>query len=65
LLDTRAGRIAVDAQRLTSLPDVWASGGCVAGGQHRTAVAVEYGKRAALSIDQSLRAVRTTEANHG
>ena len=56
LLDTRAGRIAVDAQRRTSLPNVWAGGDCVAGGQDLTVVAVEDGKRAALSIDQVLRA---------
>jgi len=60
LLDTRAGRIAVNAQRRTSLPDVWAGGDCVAGGEDLTVVAVEDGKRAALSINQHLRAAPAT-----
>jgi glutamate synthase (NADPH/NADH) small chain len=56
LLDTQAGRIAVDAQRRTSLPGVWAGGDCVAGGQDLTVAAVEDGKLAAQSIDRALRA---------
>jgi glutamate synthase (NADPH/NADH) small chain len=56
LLDTRAGRIAVDAERRTSLPGVWAGGDCVAGGPDLTVAAVEDGKLAAQSIDRALRA---------
>ena len=50
------GRIRVDAERRTTLPDVWAGGDCVAGGQDLTVSAVEDGKQAALSIDRALRA---------
>jgi dihydropyrimidine dehydrogenase (NAD+) subunit PreT len=49
------GRIAVDEERRTSLPGVWAGGDCVAGGQDLTVVAVEDGKQAALSIDRALK----------
>jgi glutamate synthase (NADPH/NADH) small chain len=56
LLDTQSGRIAVDAERRTSLPGVWAGGDCVAGGQDLTVAAVEDGKLAAQSIDRALRA---------
>lgn len=55
LLDLRDGRIAVDAQRRTSMAGVWAGGDCVAGGRDLTVVAVEDGKQAAISIDASLR----------
>ena len=65
LLDTRTGRIAVDAQRRTSLPNVWAGGDCVAGGQDLTVVAVEDGKRAALTIDAYLCAPKKTTVSHG
>ncbi len=65
VLEMKAGRIAVDAERRTSIPGVWAGGDCVAGGQDLTVVAVEDGKRAALSIDRHLRAVSKTEAQHG
>jgi len=54
LLEMRDGRIAVDEERRTSIPGVWAGGDCVAGGQDLTVVAVEDGKRAALSIDKAL-----------
>ncbi|KLK93373.1 dihydropyrimidine dehydrogenase [Microvirga vignae] len=54
VLDLDRGRIAVDADRRTSLPDVWAGGDCVAGGRDLTVVAVEDGKQAALSIDRTL-----------
>jgi glutamate synthase (NADPH/NADH) small chain len=56
VLELRAGRIAVDEERRTSIPGVWAGGDCVAGGQDLTVVAVEDGKRAAHSIDRYLRA---------
>jgi glutamate synthase (NADPH/NADH) small chain len=54
-LELRDGRIAVDDERRTSIPGVWAGGDCVAGGKDLTVVAVEDGKRAALSIDRALR----------
>ena len=65
VLEMRAGRIAVDAERRTSIRGVWAGGDCVAGGQDLTVVAVEDGKCAALSIDRYLRAISKTEAQHG
>jgi glutamate synthase (NADPH/NADH) small chain len=52
LLDLRDGRIAVDGERRTSVPGIWAGGDCVAGGQDLTVAAVEDGKLAALSIDR-------------
>jgi glutamate synthase (NADPH/NADH) small chain len=48
------GRIAVDEERRTSLPGVWAGGDCVAGGDDLTVVAVEDGKLAAESIHRAL-----------
>ncbi|MYZ47405.1 NAD(P)-dependent oxidoreductase [Propylenella binzhouense] len=48
------GRIAVDAERRTSAPGIWAGGDCVAGGQDLTVAAVEDGKVAAESIHRSL-----------
>ena len=50
------GRIRVDAERRTTLADVWAGGDCVSGGQDLTVSAVEDGKQAALSIDRYVRA---------
>jgi dihydropyrimidine dehydrogenase (NAD+) subunit PreT len=50
------GRIAVDAERRTSLPDVWAGGDCAAGGEDLTVVAVQDGKLAAESIHRTLMA---------
>ncbi|MGH8249142.1 MAG: NAD(P)-dependent oxidoreductase [Steroidobacteraceae bacterium] len=49
------GRIAVDAERRTSLPRIWAGGDCVAGGKDLTVTAVQDGKLAAESIDRQLR----------
>ncbi len=54
-LALESGRIRIDAERRTTLPDVWAGGDCVAGGQDLTVSAVEDGKQAALSIDRMLR----------
>ena len=51
----RDGRIVVDAERRTSLPDVWAGGDCIAGGLDLTVRAVEDGKQAARSIDAALK----------
>ena len=48
------GRIVVDEERRSSLPDVWAGGDCIEGGQDLTVAAVEDGKVAALSIDRAL-----------
>ena len=47
------GRIKVDAERRTSLANVWAGGDCIAGGSDLTVAAVEDGKRAARSIHAS------------
>jgi glutamate synthase (NADPH/NADH) small chain len=54
VLDLEGGRIAVDAERRTSLAGVWAGGDCAAGGRDLTVVAVEDGKQAALSINRAL-----------
>jgi glutamate synthase (NADPH/NADH) small chain len=48
------GRICVDEEMRTSLPDVWAGGDCVAG-EDLTVQAVEDGKVAARAIDRYLR----------
>jgi len=56
LLELREGRIAVDAERRTSLGGVWAGGDCVYGGEDLTVSAVQDGKLAAISIDRFLRA---------
>jgi len=55
LLQTRQGRIAVNAEFATSLPGVWAGGDCVGGKVDLTVQAVEDGKRAARAIDCALR----------
>lgn len=55
-LEMRAGKIAVDETRRTSLADVWAGGDCIAGGLDLTVAAVEDGKQAALAMDRFLRA---------
>ncbi len=52
----QGGKIAVDEDRRTSLPKVWAGGDCVTGGLDLTVSAVEDGKRAARSIIAALRA---------
>ena len=54
ILELRSGRIAVDADRKTSLAGVWAGGDCVHGGSDLTVAAVQDGKVAALSIDRFL-----------
>jgi glutamate synthase (NADPH/NADH) small chain len=51
VLELGRGRIAVDAQRRTSLADVWAGGDCVLGGEDLTVVSVQDGKIAARAID--------------
>lgn len=62
ILELEGGRIAVDAERRTSLPGVWAGGDCVLGGRDLTVTAVEDGKRAALSIDRHLAAATARAA---
>jgi glutamate synthase (NADPH/NADH) small chain len=53
-IQMQGGRIAVDAERRTSVPDIWAGGDCIAGGQDLTVAAVEDGKVAAESIHRHL-----------
>lgn len=53
--DQASGKIVVDAERKTSLPGVWAGGDCISDGENLTVYAVQDGKLAALSIDQTLR----------
>ena len=55
-LSLEKGRIVVDADRKTSLGDVWAGGDCVLGGEDLTVTAVEDGKIAAESINAALSA---------
>ncbi len=55
-LELEKGRIKVDAARKTSLPNVWAGGDCVAGGEDLTVVAVADGRDAAKSINLFLQA---------
>ena len=54
-LRTEGGRIAVDAERRTSVENIWAGGDCVAGGEDLTVTAVQDGKIAAHAIDRYLR----------
>ena len=53
-IELKNGRIAVDTERRTSLPDVWAGGDCIAGGEDLTVVAVQDGKLAAESVNRAL-----------
>ena len=50
-LQLDGGRIAVDAERRTSVAGIWAGGDCAAGGQDLTVAAVDDGRRAAESIN--------------
>ncbi len=54
VLEVSGGRIAVNEDRKTSLPNVWAGGDCVAG-EDLTVSAVQDGKVAAEAIDRHLR----------
>lgn len=54
-LATESGRFVVDIHQKTSLDKVWAGGDCVVGGDDLTVSAVQYGKIAAISIDDYLR----------
>lgn len=53
-LDLHGGKIAVNAERKTSLDNVWAGGDCIASGIDLTVQSVEDGKVAARSIDRYL-----------
>jgi glutamate synthase (NADPH/NADH) small chain len=69
-LSLEKGRIVVDDDRKTNLPDVWAGGDCVLGGEDLTVAAVEDGKIAAESInaalsEQSLGATDSRESKYG
>jgi glutamate synthase (NADPH/NADH) small chain len=54
-LKLASGRIAVDAERRTSVAGIWAGGDCAAGGKDLTVAAVDDGRRAAESINIYLR----------
>jgi dihydropyrimidine dehydrogenase (NAD+) subunit PreT len=54
------GRVAVDGERRTSIPGVWAGGDCIADGSDLTVVAVADGKKAAASIIAALQATAST-----
>ncbi|TJV59846.1 MAG: dihydropyrimidine dehydrogenase, partial [Mesorhizobium sp.] len=54
LLALEAGRIKVDAEGRTSLPNVWAGGDCIYGGDDLTVSAVAQGRDAAESIHRAL-----------
>jgi dihydropyrimidine dehydrogenase (NAD+) subunit PreT len=51
------GRVAVDTERRTSIPGVWAGGDCIAEGSDLTVVAVADGKKAAASIIAALQTI--------
>jgi dihydropyrimidine dehydrogenase (NAD+) subunit PreT len=55
LLQLDKGRIVINEEFATSVAGLWAGGDCVGGNVDLTVQAVEDGKRAALSIDLSLR----------
>jgi glutamate synthase (NADPH/NADH) small chain len=59
IVELKQDRIAVDEERRTSLPGVWAGGDCIYGGTDLTVSAVQDGKLAALSIDEFLRASKS------
>lgn len=54
-IELKSGRIVTDDEGRTSLPRVWAGGDCRYAGRDLTVEAVEHGKRAAISIDLTLR----------
>ena len=53
--EQKHGRLLVDDDRKTSLPDVWAGGDCIDGNDDLTVTAVQDGKVAAIAIDRYLR----------
>ncbi|WP_157016037.1 NAD(P)-dependent oxidoreductase [Mesorhizobium xinjiangense] len=54
LIALEGGRIKVDEEGRTSLPNVWAGGDCIAGGDDLTVSAVAQGRDAAESINRAL-----------
>jgi len=54
-IEYKGGRLVVDDDRRTSLPDVWAGGDCIYGNDDLTVSAVQDGKVAAIAIDRYLR----------
>jgi dihydropyrimidine dehydrogenase (NAD+) subunit PreT len=55
LFEQKGGKLLVDDERKTSLPDVWAGGDCIYGHDDLTVTAVQDGKLAANAIDRFLR----------
>ena len=53
--EQKGGKLLVDENRQTSLPNVWAGGDCIYGSDDLTVTAVQDGKVAANSIDRALR----------
>ena len=53
-LELEKGRIVVDENRKTSLNKVWAGGDCILDGDNLTVSAVQDGKLAAISINETL-----------
>jgi glutamate synthase (NADPH/NADH) small chain len=54
-LELKKGRIVVDENRRTSLTKVWAGGDCILDGNNLTVSAVQDGKKAAISINETLK----------
>ncbi|MEZ5768430.1 MAG: hypothetical protein R3D80_12735 [Paracoccaceae bacterium] len=54
MLDFKDGKIAVSGAGRTSMPGVWASGDCAAGGDDLTVTAVAEGRDAAEDIHATL-----------
>ena len=52
--EQKGGKLLVDEDRQTSLPDVWAGGDCIYGNDDLTVTAVQDGKIAANAIDRFL-----------
>lgn len=57
-LQLEGGRIVADAEGRTSLPNVWAGGDCVLGGEDLTVSAVAMGRDAAESINRAFAAAQ-------
>jgi dihydropyrimidine dehydrogenase (NAD+) subunit PreT len=61
-LELEKGRLKVDAERRTSIGNVWAGGDCIAASKDLTVAAVEDGKIAASSIDRYLKSLTSAGA---
>jgi dihydropyrimidine dehydrogenase (NAD+) subunit PreT len=61
-LELEKGRLKVDAERRTSIGNVWAGGDCIAASKDLTVAAVEDGKIAASSIDRYLKSLTSASA---